>query len=232
MSLGNAAGSEQRVEERVVLIPSAWHRMMPMALLSHSVPPWTPQGRRCSSQWLFGWPIHNTSGLPSWVSCLWQRAGPRFLPSSTAKLQFGASFTNYFCCSHNLAKFLAARCSQGLKVVPPSIFKSDGQHLFYASYRRLVECHDTMSGIMPRVFIFALQPYYPSLGTTGFFLPPLRSLFDLVWVLLVLFTVLWRSVPFWTEPNVSTLYIFSRSVIYCGELSFGQIWYSGINDIA
>lgn len=84
------------------------------------------------------------------------------------------------------------------------LIKSDGQHLFYASYRKLVGCHDAMSGIVPRVFIFASQPYYPSLGTTGFFLsipnprhhPPQLSPFPplIVWLGLVFASIIYNSV--------------------------------------
>lgn len=51
MSLGNAAGSEQRVEERGVLIPSARQRMTPMASPRRNLPPRTPPGGSYSFQW-------------------------------------------------------------------------------------------------------------------------------------------------------------------------------------
>lgn len=117
MSLGTAARSEKRVEEQVILIPSAWHRMMTMALPHHGLPPCTPPGNSSSSQWshpgcLAGWFITPLASLDS-ATCLWHRADPCFFHQEEYILE---QHSPTIPVTPNLAKFLAAKYLQGLKV--------------------------------------------------------------------------------------------------------------------
>lgn len=114
MSSGNAAGSELRVEEQVTLIPSAWHRMKPMALPHHSY--------LLTSLQVTSLAVRSQVFLTSDAQYLWppwcdfSLAKDWFIFLPLGRAQFGATFPKVLLLPHKLAKSLPDRCSQGLKV--------------------------------------------------------------------------------------------------------------------
>lgn len=184
MSSGNAAGSEQEVEERGCTDPICLAQDDANGIASPRSPSLHPSRWQLQlsveGSWLFGWFILNTSSLLNWCDLSLAKDQSMLLP--LGKAQFGAAFNNYSCCPHNLTKFLPARCSQGLKVG-----FSSTQYFENVWLNRMASISsmaakgnwNAASGIVPRVCMFALQPYSPSFGTIGFHSPP--SLCWLFW---------------------------------------------------
>lgn len=111
---------------------------------------------------------------------MWLVSGKGLVHASSTRKS--AVFNSYSCFPHNITKFLAARCSKGLKVGFSSTQYFENVWLnpmaSISSMPSKGNERNAISGIMPRVWVFALKPYSPSFGTVGLFL----LLFPVVWL--------------------------------------------------